>query len=339
MIDIFNDDAFGVVSLTDTINDAQFVPGYTRQLGLFQETGTSKLTVAIEKKGDVLVLIPPTPRGAPGTTLDKAKRNIRSLDIPHFEVNDAIYADEVQGVRKLGSEDEVETVLDKIAERNMEIRQSFEATHEYHRVGAMKGVVAYADGSELDLFDFFGISQDAEIAWDFANKKDGNVRAQCAKVYRTIATDLGAIPFTGVLALCSDTYFDALIKNAEVRETYLAQQEARELRQGYVGGGASGAFGMFTFGDITWVNYRGAVGGQAFIEADKAHFVPIGVPGLFRAVAGPADYIETVNTIGVPLYAKQYEMANGKGVHYDVQSNVVHYCTRPKVLKKGKLGA
>ena len=116
MIDIFNDDAFGVVSLTDTINDAQFVPGYTRQLGLFQETGTSKLTVAIEKKGDVLVLIPPTPRGAPGTTLDKAKRNIRSLDIPHFEVNDAIYADEVQGVRKLGSEDEVETVLDKIAE-------------------------------------------------------------------------------------------------------------------------------------------------------------------------------------------------------------------------------
>lgn len=339
MLDIFNDDAFGVVSLTDTINDATFVPGYTRSLGIFQETSTSKLTVAVEKKGDILVLIPPSPRGAPGTTIDKEKRDIRSLDIKHFEVDDAIYADEVQGVRKLGSENEMETLIDKIVERNMTIRRSFEATHEHLRMGAMKGIIAYADGTTDDLFSFFGVTQDSEIGWDFANKKDGNVRAQCAAVYRTTATDLGAIPFTSILALCSDSFYDALIKNAEVRETYLAQQEATDLRSGYVGNGQSGAFGAFTFGGITWINYRGAVGGTDFIADDKAHFVPLGVPGLFRSVAGPADWNETVNTVGVPLYAKLREMDNGKGWHYEIQSNIVHYCTRPKVLKKGKLGA
>jgi len=32
------------------------------------------------------------------------------------------------------------------------------------------------------------------------------------------------------------------------------------------------------------------------------------VPGLFRTVYAPADYIETVNTQGQRLYGKQYEM-------------------------------
>src|SRR5690606_15672975 len=98
MLDIFNDDAFSVTNLTDAINEITFVPGRIGQLGLFQADSVDTTTIAIEKKGDILVLVPPTPRGGPGTTVDKEKRDVRALVIPHFEINDAIYAEEVQNV-------------------------------------------------------------------------------------------------------------------------------------------------------------------------------------------------------------------------------------------------
>ena len=49
---------------------------------------------------------------------------------------------------------------------------------------------------------------------------------------------------------------------------------------------------------------------------------------------GPADYEETVNTIGLPRYARQYAMANGKGRHLDAQMNVINLCTRPAALRR-----
>ena len=98
--------------------------------------------------------------------------------------------------------------------------------------------------------------------------------------------------------------------------------------------GNSGVYGSFEFGGITWANYRG--GQNVGIDTDKCHLFPMGVPGLFRTVYGPADYIETVNTPGQRLYGKQWEMQNGKGVNLEFQMNALHYCTRPRVLIPAK---
>jgi hypothetical protein len=158
------------------------------------------------------------------------------------------------------------------------------------------------------------------------------VRKICTDVTRTIATALGGIPYTGIYAFCSDTFWDDLIKNAEVRATYLNQQEAGQLRGGV-------AYQTLNFGGITFENYRGSVGATKFALDDKAHFFPTGVPGLWNTVYAPADYIETVNTIGLPRYAKIFPMENGKGVNMEVQTNSLSFCTRPGVLVQGKRGA
>lgn len=339
MLDIFNSDAFGVVPLTDAINSLKFVPGRIGTLGLFNETGISTLSVSIEEKGGILSLVAPTPRGGPGVTIDKAKRTLRVLSVPHFEINDAIMADEVQGVRAWGSESEVETVQGKVAERGLIHTQSMAATQEYARIGAIKGIITYADSTTLSLYTAFGVSQAAERAWDLTNGSPaaGAVRKTCAAVIRQMATALDGLPFSGINALCGDAFFDDLIANTEVRATYLQTQEASELRSAYVAGGQS--YGSFTFGGITFENYRGYVGSTSFINTDKAHFFPVGVPGLFRTYFAPADYEETVNTIGQRLYAKQYLMPNGKGRSFDVQMNALDICTRPAVLLQGKRGA
>ena len=79
-----------------------------------------------------------------------------------------------------------------------------------------------------------------------------------------------------------------------------------------------------------------AIGANVGIDADKCHFIPEGVPGLFRTIYAPADYIETVNTMGQRMYAKQWTMPNGKGVNLEFQTNTLHLCSRPRLLMQAR---
>ncbi|WP_420801183.1 major capsid protein [Pseudomonas brassicae] len=65
---------------------------------------------------------------------------------------------------------------------------------------------------------------------------------------------------------------------------------------------------------------------------DEARLVPEGVSDLFLSIYAPADYIETVNTEGLPYYSKIEEMPFGKGIDGEAQSNPLHICTRPRAV-------
>ncbi|HEV8503712.1 MAG TPA: major capsid protein [Casimicrobiaceae bacterium] len=334
MLDIFRGDAFGVVPLSIAINNLKFVPGYISGRGLFNETAIATTVVAIEEKNNILTLVAPTPRGGPGHTMPKPRRSMRMLGVPHFEINDAIMAEEVQGVRPFGQETGTEAVMTKVAERMQSAGQSLEYTQEYSRVGAVKGIVTYADGTTLNLFNEYGITPPAAINFVFsATTNTGAVRQQCAALIRTMGANLDGQGFTGVEAICGDAFFDALIGSLEVRSTYLNTQDAAELRSAYISGGQT--WGSFAFGGILWTNYRGYAQGAPMVETDLAYFYPTGVPNLFPTIYAPADYIETVNTMGLPRYVKQYDMPNDKGVHMDTQMNALNFCSRPLALLKG----
>lgn len=338
MLDVFNQDAFSVRSLTDAINKIKFVPGRIGQLGIFAESSVSTTMIMVEEKNGVLSLVKPSPRGAAGQTIDKGKRVARPFVVPHFEINDAVMAEEVQNVRAWGTESQLETVQGKLAERMAIHSQSMAATEEYARIGAIKGIVTYADGSTLNLFSAFEVAQEAVVDFDLdnANPVSGVLRKKCAAVARTTAKNLDGVPYTGIHSFCGDAFFDDLLAHPEVVESFKGTPMAQVLREGYVLPNGNKIYGAFEFGGIVWENYRGAVGDTSFIGTDDCHIFPQGAPGLFRTVYAPADYEETVNTMGQRLYAKQFPMPNGKGRNFDVQMNALQYCTRPKSLLKGK---
>jgi len=337
MLDIFRGDAFGVVPLTLAINNLKFVPGYISSKGLFTETSTASTAVSIEEKNNTLTLIGPTPRGGPGHVLPKGRRALRLLGIPHFEINDAVMAEEVQGVRAFGSEDATETVMGKVAERMAQAGQSLEYTQEHSRVGAIKGIITYADGTVLNLYTEYSLAQPVNIDMnlDFTGTPDGSLRAAISTIIRTMGANLEGQSFSGIEAICGDAFFDALIKHPEVRQTYLNYQAAAELRTSYIEAGQT--WGSFYFGGIMWTNYRGYVGSTPMVETNMAYIYPTGVPNLFATVYAPADYIETVNTMGKPRYVKQYTMPNDKGIHLDTQMNALNWCTRPLALQRAIL--
>lgn len=339
MTDIFAADGFSVATLTDSINAVPFVPGRAGALIDWDERGVPTTTIQIEEREGALQLLNPTPRGGAGSTSTEAAARIRSLVIPHYEHNDFLLADSVQNVRAFGTTSALEMITDRVNRRLQEaVQWKLDPTLELQRVGAIKGVITNADGSVLyNLFNEFGISQVPEIDFDLDNAApaSGALRKACAQAVRKVTDQLGGVVVGGVHALCGDAFFDDLLAHPEVVESYRGSSMASVLREGYVTP-AGTVYGVFEFGGIVWENYRGRNGTTPFIAADKCHIFPIGVPGLWRTVYAPADWEETVNTEGLPRYARQYAMANGKGRHLDVQMNALSYCTRPGALLQGK---
>lgn len=341
MLDIFKNDAFSVTSLTDAISELRVRSGRLGELGLFASTSVSTLSIAIERIGDTIQLVAPSPRGAPGGTRDTEKRSIKSLAIPHFQRDWSVIADEVQGIRAYGSQTQLMTVQGLVASKIATNIADLDLTEEYSRIGAIQGIVTYKGGQTLNLFTEFGVAQPAEIdfALSVATPVDGALREQCTKVIRAVKKALGGVPFDYLHAFVGDDFFDALLKHPEVRETYKGWGAAQILRESYIGKNRS-VNPMFEFGGIVWENYgaidSGGDGSLIGIGAKKAHFVPVGVPGLFRTYYAPADYMETVNTLGKRLYAKQWPMQNGKGVHGETQTNQLSIPTRPGALLRGK---
>ena len=338
-LDVFNQDAFGCVALTDSINKLPFVPGRAGTIVPWQEEGVPVTSIMIEEQDGELKMLDPTPRGGPGQTGSETPRTARSLVIPHYQFDDTILADSVQNIRAFGAGNVLESLQQRVNTRlQQHVQWKLDPTLELQRLGALKGVIVNANGGVLyDLFAEFGVSQEAEIDFDLDNATpaSGALRKACAGAVRKIAGNLGGVPFTGVSALCGDAFFDDLISHVEVVESYKGTPMASVLREGYILPGGV-VYGAFEFGGIVWENYRGNNGAAAMVGTNACHLFPTGVQGLYRTVYAPADFEETVNTNGLPRYAKQWAMANGKGRHLEVQMNALNYCVRPKALMKGK---
>ena len=95
----------------------------------------------------------------------------------------------------------------------------------------------------------------------------------------------------------------------------------------------------FTYGGITFEEYRGQASDangtvRKFIAPGEAHAFPLGTVDTFATYFAPADFNETVNTLGLPLYAKQDARKFERGTDLHTQSNPLPMCHRPRVLVK-----
>ena len=339
-MDIFNDDAFSLVSMTQAIQKMPNVPSFLGDLGIFDEEGVDTSIVSVEQKGMTLQLIPTSPRGTAPPMGTTDRRSLRNFSIPRVAKSDQIFAAEVERVRAFGTESELETVVSKVAQKQAKLLTEVSLTLEYHRLGAIQGILLDSDGStELyNYFTEFGISAPTEIDFDLDNASpaSGALVTKMNAAKRAAIRALGAAYVPGrtrFLWLCGDTFYDQLVTHPEVRETYKNWQAAESLR-----GSLSSVFGNFTFGEMEWKNYQGTDDNSTVaIGATKARLVVLGVPGLYRRYNGPGETFETVNTIGQPLYSMLVrDTQRNMWVQPEVYAYPLHMCTRPEVLLSGR---
>jgi hypothetical protein len=328
-MDVFTQDAFSLRSLTATINALPHKPGRIGQLGLFAEKGINTTTIEVESKAGTLSLIQTSAYGSPVTTVGRDKRTMRPFAVPHLAKGATIQAAEVQNVRAFGAETELQSVQALVTERLAYLKALHEVTIEHLRMGALKGIVLDADLTTLvNFYTEFGVAQQT---YDFAfADEDLDVRNGCVAVLRMIESALGNGVYSGARTFCSPSFFDGLVGHPIVKESF-KYQEGQVLRTDLRRG--------FTFGGITFEEYRGTVGGVAFITDGEAYCFPEGAQvadgPLFQQFNAPADYMETVNTSGLPFYAKQAPDAKfNKFVEIETQSNPLPMCLIPRAVIK-----
>ncbi|MCW5982434.1 MAG: major capsid protein [Bryobacteraceae bacterium] len=327
----FASDAFEMAALTAAINKIPNNYGRLEQLNLMPGAGVRTRTIIIEEMSGVLNLLPTQPVGAPGTLGTVGKRKVRSFVIPHIPHDDTVLPEEVQGIRAFGAETETDALANLLAQKLATMRNKHAITLEHLRMGALKGVILDADGSTLyDLYTEFNIVAKT-VSFALANAQT-EVLTKVLEVKRHIEDNLKGEFMTGVMCLCSAGFFDALTTHAKVKEAYSRWQNGLALLSDNRTG--------FTFGGITFEEYRGQATDAAgnvrkFIADDEAHFFPLGTASTFRTYFAPADFNETANTLGLPLYAKQEPRKFGRGTDLHTQQNSLPLCLRPEVLIRG----
>ncbi|RDH41520.1 major capsid protein [Zooshikella ganghwensis] len=325
---IAQDDAFSVEGLTLSINKAVVTPGRIAQLGWFSEDGINTTHINIEVQNQRLILVPAKPRGAPGTSLSREKRYRLSFNTVHLPLEGAVLADELQNIRAFGSSNTLASIQRLVDRELTRMRDSFEVTHEYQRLGAMRGKILDADGVTVleDLYDRFKITPNTKTL-NFGQ----DLRTQCMDIKRASEKAQGAIRASRYRVLMGSEVTNELLKNDDFKKSYERWQDGQALRDDMRMN--------INFGGLLWEEYEAQFGDEYFIGPDEAFVVPEGRPGLFRTVFAPADYMETVNTLGLPYYAKRKTMDYNKGVEFEAQSNPLHLCTNlreiiPLTIKK-----
>jgi hypothetical protein len=325
----FEHPAFNMASLTNNINNLPNMYGRCNELGLFPGKGVRTRTIIVDEKNGVLTLLPTMPPGSPGTMNKMGKRKVRSFVVPHIPHDDSILPQEYEGIRAFGSETELSSVAVVMADHLQSMRNKHAITLEHLRMGALKGVILDADGSTIyNLFTEFGIQQKSI---DFKlGTTTTDVRGKCMEVLRHIEKNLMGEVMSGVRALVSPEFFDKLTSHESVKEAYdnyaaAAQMLGGDLRKG------------FSHGGIFWEEYLGEASDmdgntRRFIAANDGHAFPMGTMSTFQTVFAPADFIETANTMGIELYAKQEPRKFDRGIDLHTQSNPLPICYRPALL-------
>lgn len=332
----FHHPAFSMAALTAAINLIPNRYGRLEELNLFPVKSVRTRQILVEERGGVLNLLPTQPPGSPGTVGVRAKRNLRSFVIPHIPHDDVVLPEEVQGIRAFGSETEMESMASVMAQHLETMRNKHAITLEHLRMGALKGEILDADGSTIyNLFDEFGIAQQS-VNFEIANPASNtDVKGKCIDVAALIEDNLLGEFMTGVHCLCSPEFFKALTAHKDVKTAYANWQQGavliNDMRRG------------FTFGGLTFEEYRGKAADangtvRRFIAAGEAHAFPLGTLDTFSTYVAPADFNETVNTLGQPLYAKQEPRKFDRGTDLHTQSNPLPMCHRPGVLIKLTMG-
>jgi len=342
-MDIFKNNAFSAISLTRAIQDVKFTPNFLTSLNLTTRDPIRTADFVIEKRADSQRLIPVTERSAPRPRQVRDRRTVRNFTTVRTAKTDSLRASELQNIRGFGTESELEAVAVEVVKRMGKLRQDLALTMEFRNLGMIQGKILDSDGSTVlsNWFTEFGISEPTELAFNFASRTGLHAYIK-QNIIRPIVRALGGRAPTGmrIVALCGDSFYDALVENSEVRATYLNYLEAARLRGGSNGIGS--AFETFSFGNVDFINYRGTDDNSTIaIAADKARFFPVGVPDMFVEVLSPGENLDFVNTLGQELYAGMYSDPSGRNefAEMDVNNYSMHVCTTPEALLSGRSGA
>lgn len=353
VFDIVHSEAgpFGLISMVARFDTIEFVPGQALGLGIWNAQSVNTRFGLIEFRDQMLTLVDPSDRGAAGQQIQIQNRVVKAFEIPHFQLNGNVRAEEVVGVREFGTTNTFQTVESKIMQELRQAEMNFSGSEEFMAVTALQGVTkagssaitvldAYAMSGQTKRTTIFGANNTFDIgAGNTANatnpQADSRLLLKCHTIVRQLRTDcrMGAmLPRPWIFA--DSAWMDAFTTSIEVKNAYQRFTELASLGQvgAYLREGSFYGTPPFYYGGCWFEEYRGTG-----ITASQAIVFPIpsaGTQPFYDVYYAPADYIETANSMGRPRYAKVLPDPSGanKFISVETQFNATYLCRRPIAL-------
>ncbi|MBL8668906.1 MAG: major capsid protein [Rhodospirillales bacterium] len=332
MINPFDAGGYTLAEMTEALNILPNVYSRLGQMGLFRFEGVTQRSVVIEQAEGVLNLLPTVPLGGPATVANRDLRAMRSFTIPWIPHDDAITPQDIQGVRGFGMSDAADPLATVMERKLTRMRVKHAQTREYMEINALKGIVR--DGAGVTLYDYFSEFGLAQQTVDFVlGTATTNVQAKVREVLRKIETELKGETMTGVLALVSPEFFDRLIGHAKVEDAYryYSSTGAQPLRDD--------TRRRFPFAGIVFEEYNATVTlatdtTETLVPAGEGIAFPLGTLDTLVTYGAPANLIETVNTIGLAMYARQLARPDGSAIDVKTEASILPVNKRPRLAVK-----
>lgn len=282
--------------------------------------------MSVESKGGALTLVDAVPRGTPGVPVSEQRGKPRTFSCLHLPKNDVVRADDVQNVRNFGSQKNTLTVAQKVAEKLVAMKADIDYTIEHLRLGALKGKLLNADGTELvDIYQEFGMTRPSHTLK--LTGKDAHAGKELEAVLSVMKHKRQSEMVRGWVVLCGLEFLQKLKYHPTMQDIYLRYKEAQAYRDG------SSANIEFEHMGVKFIQHDHQFGNsQSNIADNEGILLPFGTASTFREFYAPADMNETVNTPALPYYASREPMAHKKGWDLHAQSNPLPMLLRPELV-------
>jgi hypothetical protein len=344
-LDIFRTDDFRATTMTEMVEDIDYVPYELDNLNIFENVYLNTTTVTLYQEQGELTRIPTTERGTPEPTSTRRGRVLRQFEGHRLAKRDIVRSHEVQDVlsARLPQPMRLQNANELVAERQQILLDDLNYTKEFHRLGGLQGAVYDADGTSIidDWFELFGVSRPAAITFDFAAFKtvetQGDLRAMLDADINTPmlrALKRRRRPGTRVHALCGDDFWFALTSSPAYERSMLTDQGRVMLNE-------TRLWSSVDVGGVVFHHYYGSDDKALAIADDEAIFFPVGAKDVFKAYYMPGENFAEANQRGKEEYSIiswDYRPNMLEWMEIYVKSYPVFACLCPQALLRGVLG-
>lgn len=339
-----------VVDMSATINLIPMEWGLVNQLGVFRdEYGTQKtFMIPIYEEEEAGLL---TDRGfEEGRNVQRqGERGGMFGKVPHFPIDDAIKPADLDGYLApgtvLGAGMQMESVARLRAVKMEGLRKKHALVKEFARTNALvtgdvyapNGTIKTNYGNTINMYIEWGITRD-QVTLNLAPTVDPLVSVSELYGKMQDAAKQGDA-LDGYMVICSPELFQTLIQHPYIRDVYTHANQYPQAREILVGRLGSGRFDkryrQFEYGNITFVEYRGVLGGQRAIPSGEGVALPLGSSLGFLQHA-PAQRLDTINQVAQDSYYFEYGDEKKGIIELMSETNFAAILERPDLVKTVK---
>lgn len=328
---------YEIVDWTAELNSIPNTYGLTQELGIFRNEPVAQNTIQFEAFNQTIGLVKDQYRGHRNNVNSDDTRKAHAYILAHFPLDDALFARELVGKRAYGSMDAAETEAAAIARKMERIRRSHAITAEVARVHTLTTGTQYAPNGTVsaNFYTDFGVTQKV-INFALAGTGANLVRDKTREAIDHIQLNILSGEMTSNhVALCSPSFFDALVSQTGVMEAWRYAQGQLNLAGFNERGFKTGQYDEITFANCRFIRYNGyKPDGSAMIPAGEAYILPLGTEDTFVSYYGPAERFDTINTLGEEAYMWTQRSEDNTQIKVSSETNFAHLVRRPQVVVK-----